>query len=91
MPTGEQPVVVDQRTSFAWPILVALLGVAGMGAVGLARAQDAGVAVKEHEKSIQELKVDSAENKSDHKAMRDLLERLDKKMDRIEQKLDAKR
>ena len=75
MPTSpEQPaIVVDQKTAFAWPILVALLGVAAMGAVGLARAQDAGVAVKEHDKSIQALQIDSAENKADHKAIRDLL------------------
>jgi len=74
MPTGEQPAItVDTNTSFRWPILVALLGVAAMGAVGLARAQDAGVAVKEHEKSIQALQVDSAENKADHRAIRDLL------------------
>ncbi len=39
--TGEQPVVLDQRARFTWPIVVAVLGLGIATAGGIAQARDA--------------------------------------------------
>ena len=96
--TGEQEAMLTEKTrtdlkTVAMVVSVAL-GIAGIGAVARAAGEDAGTALAENktqDKAIQALQVSDAENRADHKAMRELLDRIDKKMDRLEQKLDSKK
>lgn len=86
----EKPAVITERARFSWPVLVVLIGVSasvvGMGALARAAGEDAGIAKqenKEQDKRLQALEVQAAETKA-------VLERLEKKVDRIDAKLDAK-
>lgn len=74
--TPEREVTVTTGSRFAWPVVVALLGVAAIGAVGLAQAQDAGQEVKAHAQEIRALQVDSARNTEQHAAILEALKEI---------------
>lgn len=84
MPTGEIPaVVVDQRTRFAWPVVVALVGVAIAAAGGIARATSAEECCKEATAAQHqhELRIQRAED--GQAVLMRALERIEMKVDEL--------
>lgn len=88
--SGEHPALVNEKVRVGWPVLLALLGAVATGAMAIARAQDAGVQVKDQAAKVQALEINAARNDADHAAIKSLLERMDKRLDRIDAKLDKK-
>jgi uncharacterized protein HemX len=81
---------VSERTWFSWGVVVVVVGIAATVAVSLAKGQALAQQAARTDDVVQALRLKDAKNDADHARLTDLLERLEKKIDRIEQKLDAK-
>lgn len=86
----------NERSTFSWPLVVTLVGLAisgaGMGAIAKAAGNDAGTALvenKRQDEKITALQIQAAENTAEHKAIRELL--LEIKSDIKDVKAEIKR
>ena len=68
---------ISERSTFSWPLVVTLVGLAvsgaGIGAIARAAGEDAGTALAENKTQaaqITALQIQAAENAAEHKAMR---------------------
>lgn len=87
---ADEPVTISPTTRFSWPIVTAVVALAATLAGSFARGQSLAQQADETTAQVKVHAVKLAEMEAERRAMRDLLERLERKVDRIEAKLDKK-
>ena len=87
---ADEPVTITPTTRFSWPIVSGVVVLAATVAGSFARGQALAQQADETTTQVKVHAVKLAEMDAERRALRDLLERLEKKVDRIEQKLDKK-
>ena len=69
-----------------WPVAAAVLAAVALGSVGLFRAGDAAAAIQRQDGEVMALREAAATNRADHAAIQAQLVRIERVLERLEQR-----
>lgn len=87
----DEPVTLDEKTRVSWPVLLTVVSLAGTIAGSFAMGNALAQRVDDQGKDLKALHDKAASHDADLRLLREVLERLEKKVDRIESKIDKPR
>ena len=81
-------VIISEKTTFRWPVLVAVAGLVAMGAVNAAQTRADAASISDHDDRIRKLEVYMGQNETAHAYIKDQLSEQNRKLDRVTFTLD---